>query len=85
MSEYIKDLVDSLEALGLNNISYKDVELNKGLLGIHLIAFDRANSLTIGKLKQVKQGINNHNDDQQPRIQWFRDGDDVIIYIPYFA
>ena len=84
MNEYIKDLKDILESLGLGFVVYKDVKLTHDN-GVHILQFDKADSLTIGKLKQVKQGINSMNDDQQPRIQWFRDGNHIIIYIPYFA
>tara|TARA_R110002020_G_scaffold475407_1_gene709884 strand:+ start:409 stop:663 length:255 start_codon:yes stop_codon:yes gene_type:complete len=84
MNNYIKDLKDILESLGLGFVVYNDVKLTPDN-GVHILMFDKADSLTIGKLKQVKQGINSMNDDQQPRIQWFRDGTHIIIYIPYFA
>jgi len=90
MSDYIKSFIEDMTHLGLNNLSYKDVDLNydskQGLdFGVHLIAFNKANSLTIGKLKQVKQAINNMHDDMDPPIKWIRDGDHIVVIITYFA
>ena len=84
MNEYIKDLKDILESLGLGFVVYKDVKLTPDN-GVHILMFDGADSLTIGKLKQVKQAINSMHDDMDPPIKWVRDGNHIIVMITYFA